>query len=249
MSSENRQTHNVHNDDLIELKKIKQGLADVPAGTTHAQKEKLTGWPAVVNFLRYNGLPILAGLLVVFLLGYYIVTLVQKKTPDCLIVANTGAASLQEVAQAYSEAFTAYCPDSNGDGTAMASVIDCSYDEDTTNAQELSARILKFQAQFSIEYAQLFILNYDTMVKLENESDGDLWVDDLQLKEYNGKAVKLNGTEFEEIYKQTIGIGFTEDVYLCMRKTGDAIANSKNGKASIAAARQILTEINQQSQD
>lgn len=249
MNNKNGQTHNVHNDDLIELKKIKQGLVDAPTAVQHTEKVKLTGWPAVANFLRYNGLPILIGILIIAAIGYYIFDRIQQKTPDCLIVANTGALSLQGVAENYAEIFTAHCPDSNDDGVALASVIDCSYDESTTNAQELSARILKFQAQFSIEYAQLFILNYDNMVNLENESDGDLWVDDLQLKEYNGKAVKLNGTEFEEIYKQETGFGFPEDIYLCMRKTGDAIAESKSGKASIKAARQILTELNEQSQN
>lgn len=246
MSDSNK--HNVHNDDLIELKKIKQGLIDTPDTAGQAEKKKLTGWPAVANFLRYNGVYIAVGIAVVTMLGFYIFSLVTKVTPDCLIVANTGAASLQEVAGEYSDMFTQLCPDSNQDDVALASVIDCSYDPEMTNAQELGARIMKFQAQFSIEYAQLFILNYDTMVKLENESDGDLWVDDLDLMEYNGKAVKLNGTEFEEIYKQSVGFGFTEDVYLCMRKSGDTIANSKKGKAAITAARQIITEVNKQAQ-
>lgn len=241
----NKQPHNVHNDDLIELKKIKQGLIDAPAAQPKPNP-KLTGWPAITNFLRYNSVYLVVGVIIIAFAAAYIHSLIVNKKPDCLIIANTGAYTVQNVADDYTVLFSKYCPDSNGDGVALASVLDCSYDKKDTNVQELSARITKFQAQFSIDYVQLFILNYDTMVELENESNGDLWVDDLQLKEYNGKAIKLNGTEFEEIYKQKYGMGFTQDIYLCMRKTGSSLSKSKRGKASIEAARQILTELNNQ---
>ncbi|MBQ7288364.1 MAG: hypothetical protein IJW78_01425 [Clostridia bacterium] len=245
----NKQSHNVRNRDLIELKKMKQGLVET---TTDKQPEskKLTGWPAVVNFLRYNGICILVAIIILAISIHLIYSRITMKKPDCMVVVNTGAITLQETANDYAKIFTELCPDANGDGAALASVIDCSYDEDATDAQALSAHFMKFQSQFSVEYAQLFILNYDTMARLDNETDGGLWVDDLQLKEYNGKAIKLNGTEFETLYKkQTGGIGFTEDIYLCMRKTGGAIAESKRGKAAATAARQILTELNNQTQN
>lgn len=242
----NKQIHNVHNDDLIEIKKIRQGLEDAPVTAAPTEKVKLTGWPAVANFLHYNGIPILIGILIVIGVVYFIVDRINYKTPDCLIVANTGALSLQGVVEDYAKIIAEYCPDSNNDGKAYPSVIDCSYDEKLADTQELSARVMKFQVQFSVDYAQLFILNYDNMIKLENEVNGELWVDDLGLMEYNGKAVKLNGTVFEEIYKEKTGSGFPYDVYLCMRKSNESITKSKKGKAAIIAARQIITEINEQ---
>lgn len=240
-------SHNVHNDDLIELKKMRQGLIDTPT-ISNEPKPKLTGWPAFANFIQYNKFYILAGLAIILAITLFVRSCITKIEPDCLVVANIGSYGLDTVTESYSQIFSEICSDTNGDGTPLVSVVDCSYNEETTDAQKLTTNIMKFQTQFSINYAQLFILNYDNMVKLENISDGDLWVDDLDLKEYNGKAIKLNGTKFEQIYREKTGVGFNEDLYLCMRKSNKKITKSKDGKSAIKAAREIMTNLNNQIQ-
>ncbi len=240
-------SHNVNNKDLIELKKMRQGLISPPKNDD-VPKQKLKGFPAFANFLRYHVwhiVVIACAFVFVVSLGKKILT---EKTPDCLVVINTGAMNLTEVSKEYSEFLAQYCPDSNDDGKTLVEVLDCSYDENGTNYEEVGARATKFKLQFNINYAQLFILSYDNMVKLDKETDGGLWVDTLNLSEYNGKAVKLNGTKFDEILKANDGIGYTEDVYLCMRKSGEKIANSKSGKAAIKAAKEMLIKIDKLAQ-
>lgn len=242
-----KKIHNVHNDDLIELKKMKQGLIDV-SEIPKTPKQKLTGWPAFTNYLRYHIWHIISVVVIVAMLSSYLYVRVTTKTPDCLIVTNTGMLSLNSVTEEYSKEFSKLCTDTNGDGVPLIDLVDCSYSDEMTNAEEINALILKFQAQFNINYAQLFILNYETMVKLDEETEGGLWIKDLNLKDYDGKAVKLNGTKFEEIIKSKNKVGFAEDVYICMRRSGDKISGSKQGKAAIKAARQVLTELNNQIQ-
>ena len=240
-------SHNVNNKDLIELKKMRQGLISPPKNDD-APKQKLKGFPAFANFLRYHVwhiVVIACAFVFVVSLGKKILT---EKTPDCLVVINTGAMNLSEVSNEYAKVLTEYCPDSNGDGKTLVEVLDCSYDENGSNKEEIAARATKFKLQFNVNHAQLFILSYDNMVKLEKEIDGGLWVADLNLSEYDGKAVKLNGTKFDEILKENDDIGYTEDVSLCMRKSGKHIANSKNGKPAIKAAKEILFELDKLSQ-
>ena len=239
--------HNVNNDDLIEIKKMKQGLIDV-IEIPKTPKQKLTGWPAFTNYLRYHIWHIVSVVVVIALLSSYLYTRVTTKTPDCLIVANTGMLSLNSATKEYSKEFSKLCSDTNGDGVSLIELVDCSYSDEMTDAEEINALVLKFQAQFNVNYAQLFILNYKTMVKLDEETEGGLWIKDLNLKDYNGKAIKLNDTKFEEIIKSKNGVGFAEDVYICMRRSGDKISGSKRGKAAIKAAREVLKELNNQLQ-
>ena len=144
---------------LIKLKKMKQGLIETPS-ETGGQKTKLTGWPAVANFFRYNYWYFIVGAFVIIFITSYVFQMVTRKEEDCLIIVNTGSINLSSVSQKYSEQFSQICPDTNKDGVPLAKVMDCSYDPNSKNAQEVSAKLLKFQAQFSINTTQLFILNY-----------------------------------------------------------------------------------------
>ncbi len=243
MPARNR-SHNVSNADIVEVKKMRQGLEAAPEAPAPAPK--LTGKAAFANFIRYYGVYILIGIAAAAFIVYLVYTVVNNKKPDCLVVVNTGPQSLQAVTGEYSEIFEGMTTDTNGDGRTLIEVMDCSYDTETGNPEINTAMAVKYQAQFGIEYAQLFILSEETLKNMDEQLEGNFLVDDLGLSEYNGKAVKLNGTRYEEIYRKSAGTGFEGNVYLCMRRVSADTAKTKRGKAADRAARDIIASVNKE---
>lgn len=235
-------SHNVRDEELIELLKAKQGLTEVET-IKKSEKIELHGAAKVRNYLYYAA-PTIAVIAIICIIAFSIgKSIITSKRPDVTVVINTGSCAMDTITDQISREFEKYCIDSNGDKTVLVETAECSFDVNSKNYTETEAKSTKFQIQFSRDNAQLFILTYDYLDEFEKSEDGGFWVDDLGLPDYGGKAIKLNGTVFEEIYRQNYSCGFPEDFYLCMRKVSDKQASSKQGKPALEAGKNILIKL------
>ncbi len=235
------QSHNRRDDDLIRLKRIRQGLEEAPV-EEHKEPPKLTGKAAAANFWVYHRVYFIIGALALAIVVGIVVTIVRNKRPDIVIAAQTGGTGFGAATEQLDEYFSNICGDTNGDGVKKAEIIDCSYNPDSDSGVSMAMQ-MKFQAQFGDNSAVLFVLDDDAVAKYADVSEGNLWVDDPNFKEYNGIALKLNGTAVEKKYKEITGSGFSKNIYLCVRQLSDKNAKSKRGKAALKAADKIVAEI------
>lgn len=189
--------------ELIELKRQKQQFESNPeeyknkGGTAEivlTKKQKLS------NFWYYGRNTVIALVIIAVLIAVCVVQCTGRTEYDCTVVLYMKRTALPEMIENVATVMEKYCPDYNGDGEVNVLVVDCAIPDEERMLENGLAGSTRLMGQFASEKAIIYIADKEALLELDQIGGGVFVDNSLSLPEFDGKALKLNGTVFDAAF-------------------------------------------------
>ena len=226
-----RQREKAQND-LLELKKIQQGILPAkeeektPLRTPETFKEKKE------NFFYHHKISFIAVCFLLAVAVFLIVDTAMSEKFDASIVLFTHERYSEKQVEALTVLFEEYGEDTDKNGEVNLSVYDCSYDKSGSGYQYQLDQRSRVQARITAGNAMLFLLDESALSDLSENLEYELFPEE-------------NRVKVTEFIRTIEGETFTQkDLYLCLRKIEGSLAQDK--KADYDSAKEMLEKIKAQ---
>lgn len=206
--------------DLLELKKMQQGLMETP------QKEERDVTPKTFkekkeNFFYHYKLLFCGAIAFLAVLAFIVVNMVTKITYDSTPVLFTYEYYSSQHIEEIKNALSKFCEDIDGDNEINISVLDCSFNPATAGYEYQKNQRSKVQARIASGSSMLFLLDENTLRDLQKNLDYELFTEE-------------NIVDITSLLKE----GFTKleaegntspqsELFLCLRKIEGSTAEGK----------------------
>lgn len=227
--SETLRQQRLAREEFLKLKKIQSGEIPPEPKPSEIDSYPKTPEEKIKNFWFYYGKFLIVGLISVIVFVSLVVQCANKPKYDLKIVYFTYSPVADEVTNNLANYFSKYCDDINGDGKSNVSVINCSYNTNSTN----DSRLIKMQAIISSESdTLLFITDEKSYKYFENlRSDKTLFFEE--------ESFKLPSSLLEKV-----GINNNQELSMNLRYyKGTTIENSKDIKIYHRASKNLLERL------
>ena len=224
--------------DLLELKKMQQGLIDAPENKTEQISPK-TFKEKKENFF-YHYRPIIYGVIVVLaILAFIVFDTVTKTKYDSIPVLFAYEPYPSEYLEELEETLVAFYEDSDQNGEVNISVLDCSFSPSLSGYEYQKNQRGKLQTRIASGESLIFILDEKALTDLEAKLEYDLFKDENILD-----ISPLLEEGFAELEKQFIKEEKTypkEKLFLCLREIEGSLAEEKTQE--YAEAKNLLNRV------
>lgn len=203
-----------------------------------AEGLNLSAGEKVNNFWYYNKWKMLFCCLLAVIIGISVYSCYTKPKYDCtVVVALSGEISETSILK-LSEVLTDYCEDYNGDGKVQLNVYNCSFtDSSDAVGGTATSHYTNFVASFLEEENMIYIIDKE---KIDYVDDDSFMDSTLSLPDLDGRAFKLNGTDFETECRDKAFLELTDDTYIVRRSYEGAITKKKNAKQNFDNAAKFI---------
>lgn len=170
-----------------------------------------------------------------------------KPKYDYRLVIATGSVEMApSQVDALKNQIAAYCTDQNGDGVLNIQMIECTYDEKTSNYQTIVSKRQKLQSILMNEQDMLLFFTDKTCFDWLDSVRDDGFMENLNLSQKDGRILDLSGTPIFEKAKASVnaGLKWPNELYLSRRiVTGTLIEKNNGVKDSLEKADNLIKKI------
>ncbi len=221
--------------EFLELKKMESGEIKPEPKPSEIDSEPKTFKGKLSNIWYHFKWAIISVALAAVVISVCIAQCASRIDYDMKIVVYSESAYIpDELNNLMAEYIEKICPDINGNGKTDIQVINCSYSDKSTNAQNQILAKTKLQTSLAAEdSAFIYITDEKGLDYLNQIAEGV----------FHGESVKLDGDFYDYCNKNDL-MKLPDSLYIsCREIEGAAIGKSKNAKKIFDASQEVMEKI------
>lgn len=221
--------------EFLELKKMQHGEMEAPPKPSEVAIVPRTPKEKWDNFWFQYKWHVIAVTAAVVVLAVLITQCATRKKYDIEVVYFSYTAALDAQTEAMADYLSRYASDINGDGKVNVQVVNCSFTNNSGNAQYRNTMLTKLQSLIAADAnALLFITDGEAYEYLSGVSNEGL---------FEGEGLSL-GSDFYEKVKEQSGIELPEGLTISCRRVADTILEKKKETAlAYESAQKLLSTL------
>lgn len=221
--------------EFLELKKMESGEIKPEPKPSEIDSEPKTFKGKLSNIWYHFKWAIISVALAAVVISVCIAQCASRTDYDMKIVVYSESAYIpDELNNLMAEYIEKICPDINGNGKTDIQVINCSYSDKSTDAQNQILAKTKLQTSLAAEdSAFIYITDEKGLDYLNQIAEGV----------FHGESVKLDGDFYDYCNKNDL-MKLPDGLYIsCREIEGAAIGKSKNAKKIFDASQEVMGKI------
>ena len=221
--------------EFLELKKLESGEIKPEPKPSEIDSEPKTFKGKLSNIWYHFKWAIISVALAAVVISVCIAQCASRTDYDMKIVVYSESAYIpDELNNLMAEYIEKICPDINGNGKTDIQVINCSYSDKSTDAQNQILAKTKLQTSLAAEdSAFIYITDEKGLDYLNQIAEGV----------FHGESVKLDGDFYDYCNKNDL-MKLPDGLYIsCREIEGAAIGKSKNAKKIFDASQEVMGKI------
>ena len=221
--------------EFLELKKMESGEIKPEPKPSEIDSEPKTFKGKLSNIWYHFKWAIISVALAAVVISVCIAQCASRTDYDMKIVVYSESTYIpDELNNLMAEYIEKICPDINGNGKTDIQVINCSYSEKSTDAQNKMLAKTKLQTSLAAEDSALIYIT---------DEKGLDYLNQIAEGVFHGESVKLGGDFYDYCNKNDL-MKLPDGLYIsCREIEGAAIGKSKNAKKIFDASQEVMEKI------